>query len=96
MYIVRDRQPQGTKFYVNRNFFSFRSFVASLKKNLFEVWFYTIVFHDLIHKCSPEAGADNPKKEKKNDVNRKALSLYHLLQDSKKSLLKYKIRNEIL
>ena len=33
-----------------------------LKKNLFEIWFYTFFFffHDFIHVYSPGAGADNP------------------------------------
>ena len=31
-------------FYVNRNILSLWSFVASFKKNLFEVWFYAIFF----------------------------------------------------
>ena len=48
-------------FDVNRNLLSFRSFATSLKKNLFEVSFYTIFFfHVFIHVYSPSAGADNP------------------------------------
>ena len=53
--------PRGQSFYVNRNLLSLRSFVASLKKNLFKVWFYTIFFHDFIHVYSPGAGADSPQ-----------------------------------
>ena len=33
---------------------------CKLKKNLFEVWFYTIFFHAFIHVYSPRAGADRP------------------------------------
>ena len=36
--------PRGRNFYVNRNILSLWSFVASFKKNLFEVWFYAIFF----------------------------------------------------
>ena len=36
--------PRGQSFDVNRNVLSLHSFVASLKKNVFEVWFYTIFF----------------------------------------------------
>ena len=53
--------PRGRNFYVNRNILSIWSFVASLKKNLFEVWFYAIFFHDFIHVYSPGAGADSPQ-----------------------------------
>ena len=54
--------PRGQNFDVNRNLLSLQSFATSLKKNLFEVWFYTIFFHDFIHvyTCSPGAGDDNP------------------------------------
>ena len=53
--------PRGQNFDVNRNFLSLPSFVTNLKKNLFEVGFYTIFFfHDFIHVYSPSAGADNP------------------------------------
>ena len=44
--------PLGQNFDVNRNILSLWSFVASLKKNLFEVWFYTFFFFfffDIIH-----------------------------------------------
>ena len=53
--------PRGRNFYVNRNILTLWSFVASFKKNLFEVWFYAIFFHDFIHVYSPGAGADSPK-----------------------------------
>ena len=49
--------PRWQSFDVNRNVFSLHSFVASFKKNVFEVWFY----HDLIHVYSPRAGADSPQ-----------------------------------
>ena len=63
----------GWNFDVNRNILSLRSFVASLKKNLFEVWFYTIFFfHDFIHVYSPGAGADSPQGTN-FDVKRKAI-----------------------
>ena len=36
--------PRGQNFDVNRNVLSLHSFVTSLKKNIFEAWFYTIFF----------------------------------------------------
>ena len=36
--------PRGQRFDVNRNVLSLHQFVASLKKNVFEVWFYTFFF----------------------------------------------------
>ena len=56
--------PRGQNFYINRNFFSLHSFVASLKKDLIKVWFYTFFFfHDLIYVYCPGAGvgADSPQ-----------------------------------
>ena len=45
MYIASGQDqtaPRGQSFDVNKNVLSLYSFVASLKKNVFEVWFYTI------------------------------------------------------
>ena len=53
--------PRGRNFYVNRNNLSLWSFVASFKKNLFEVGFYAIFFMIFIHVYSPGAGADSPQ-----------------------------------
>ena len=79
--------PRGQSFDVNRNLLSLHSLVASLKKNDFEVWFYTIFFHDLIHVYSPEAGAESPMGQN-FDVNRKALSLYPFVASFKEISLK--------
>ena len=45
--------PGGRNFYVNRNILSLWSFVASFKKNLFEVWFYAIFFMILYMYIAP-------------------------------------------
>ena len=45
--------PRGRNFYVNRNILSLWSFVASFKKNLFEVWFYAIFFMILFMYIAP-------------------------------------------
>ena len=50
--------PRWQNFDVNRNVLSLNSFVASLKKHVFEVWFYIFFFHALIHVYSPRAGED--------------------------------------
>ena len=56
--------PRGQSFDINRNVLSLHSFVASFKKNVFEVCFYTFVFHDLIHVYSPGAGLRLPQESK--------------------------------
>ena len=47
MYIAPEQgqtAPRGQSFDVNRNVLLLHSFLASLKKNVFEVWFYTFFF----------------------------------------------------
>ena len=61
--------PLGEYFDVNRNSLSLCPFVADLKTNLFEVWFFTIFFL-----CFFQAGADNLWGQIFYD-NRKAFSL---------------------
>ena len=79
--------PWGRNFDVNRNILSLPSFVASFKKNLFDVRFYTIFFHDFIHVYSPRAGADSPQGIN-FDVNRNVLSLHSFVISFKKMSLK--------
>ena len=52
--------PQATKFWCQQKCLV-TSFICCKfqKKNVFEVWFYTI-FHDLIHIYSPRAETDTP------------------------------------
>ena len=53
--------PKETKFWYQQKYL-FTSFICcKLKKNVFEVWFYIIFFHDLIHVYSPGAGTDTPQ-----------------------------------
>ena len=52
--------PRGQNFYVNRNILSLWSFVASFKKNLFEVWFYAIFFMILYMYIAPGQGQTAP------------------------------------
>ena len=65
--------PRGQNFDVNRNLLSLQSFATSLKKNLFEVCFYTF-FNDFIPVYSPVAGVTTPW-EQTFDDNRNILSL---------------------
>ena len=47
MYIAKGQEqtaPRGQSFDANRNVLLLHSFVANLKKNVFEVWFYTTFF----------------------------------------------------
>ena len=76
----------GRNFDVNRTILSLRSFVASLKKYLFEVWFFTFFFHDLIHVYSPGAGTDSPQGANILMSTERPCHFTHLLKVSKKSL----------
>ena len=67
--------PKGRNFYVNRNILSLWSFVASFKKNLFEVWFYAIVFMILYMYIAPGQGQTAPRGQSFN-VNRNVLSFH--------------------
>ena len=66
--------PRGQIFDVNRNLLSLRSFATGLKKNLFEVWFYTMFFMILYMYVAPEQGPTTPWGQN-FDVNRNILSL---------------------
>ena len=79
--------PRGRNFYVNRNILSLWSFVASFKKNLFEVWFYAIFFMILYMYIAPGQGQTAPRGQNL-DVNRKALSLYPFVASFKEISLK--------
>ena len=67
--------PRGRNFYVNRNILSLWSFVASFKKNLFEVWFYAIFFMILYMYIAPGQGQTAPWGQSFN-VNRNVLSFH--------------------
>ena len=67
--------PWGRNFEVNRNVLSIHSHVASLKKNVFEVWFYTIFFIIYYMYIAQGQGQTAPRGQN-FDVNRMALSLY--------------------
>ena len=67
--------PRGQNFYVNRNILSLWSFVASFKKNIFEVWFYAIFFMILNMYIAPGQGQTAPRGQSFN-VNRNVLSFH--------------------
>ena len=89
MYIAPGQEqtaPRGQNFDVNRNVVT--SFICcKFPKNVFEVWFYTIFFHDLIHEYSSRQGQTAPR-EQNFDVNRKSLSLYPSVVSFKEISLK--------
>ena len=58
---ARAENPLGTKFDVNRNILSLRSFVASLKKISLKSDFIHFFFHDFINVYSSGAQADSPR-----------------------------------
>ena len=78
--------PRGRNF-VNRNILSLWSFVASFKKNLFEVWFYAIFFMILYMYIAPRQGQTTPR-EKRFNVNRNVLSFHSFDASFKKMPLK--------
>ena len=61
--------------------------LLQVKKNLFEVWFYTIFFHDFIHVYSPGAGQTAPRGQS-FEVNRNVLSLQSFVASFKKMSMK--------
>ena len=67
--------PRGRNFHVNRNILSLWSFIASFKKNLFEVWFYAIFFMILYMYIAPGQGQTAPRGQSLN-VNRNVLSFH--------------------
>ena len=75
--------PRGRNFYVNRNILSLWSFVASCKKNIFEVWFYAFFLMILYMYIAPEQGQTAPRGQSFN-VNRNVLS-FHLFDASFKT-----------
>ena len=77
--------PLGMKFWCQRNILSLRSFVASLKKNLFEVWFYTFFFMILYMYIAPGQGQTAPWGQS-FDFNRNVLSLHSFVASFKKCL----------
>ena len=79
--------PRGRNFYVNRNILSLWSFVASLKKNLFEVWLYAIFFMILYMYIAPWQGQSAPRGRSFN-VNRNVLSFHSFDASFKKMPLK--------
>ena len=78
--------PRGRNF-VNRNILSLWSFVASFKKNLFEVWFYAIFFMILYMYIAPGQGQTAPRGKSFN-VNRNVLSFHSFDASFKKMPLK--------
>ena len=79
-----DLNPWGRDVYVNRNIWLLRYFVASLKK-IFEVWFYTFFFHDLIHVYIAGQG-QTAQGDKILMSTERPYHFTHLLHVSKKSL----------
>ena len=70
-------------FDVNRNILSLRSFVTNLKKDLFEIWFYTHFLMILYMYIAPGHGQTTPWGQD-FDVNRKVLSLCPFVASLKK------------
>ena len=85
MFISRGQTaPRGQSFDVNRYVLSLHSFVASLKKNVFEVGFYTNCFFMIV---APAQGQRDPR-ALNFGVIRKALSLFSFVASFKKISLK--------
>ena len=56
--------PQVTKFGCQQKGIITLPICCKFKRNLFEVWFYTFFFHDLINVYNPRAGAYSPQRTK--------------------------------
>ena len=79
--------PRGQNFDGNRNLLSLQSFATSLKNNLFEVWFYTILFMMLYMYMYIALGQGLTTPWGQNfDVNSNILSLWSFVASLKKSL----------
>ena len=65
---------QGTKFWCQQICLVTSFICCKFKKNVFEVWFYTFVFHELLH-VAPAHGQRDPR-GLNFGVNRKALSFF--------------------
>ena len=78
--------PQGTKFWCQQVCLVTSFICCKFKKNLFEVWFYTFFFHDLIH-VVPAQEQRGPR-GLNFGVNRKALSLFPFVASFKEISLK--------
>ena len=57
----RDRQPTGDKVLMSTETSSHFVHLLQVSKHVFEVWFYTFFFHDVIRVHSPGAGAHSPQ-----------------------------------
>ena len=79
--------PRGQNFDVSRNLLSFQSFATSVKKNLFEVWFYTHFFIILYMYVAPRQGQTTPWGQN-SDVNKNILSFRSFVTSFKKIFLK--------
>ena len=77
--------PLGMKFWCQQEYLVTWVICCKFKKNLFEVWFYTIFFMILYMYIAPGQGQTAPLGTN-FDVNRKALSLYPLVASFKENL----------
>ena len=78
--------PQGTKFWCQQICLVTSFICCKFKKNVFEVWFYTFFFHDLIHVALAQGQRD--PRGLNFGVNRKALSLFPFVASIKEISLK--------
>ena len=79
--------PQGTKFWCQQKCLVTSYICCKFKKNVFEVWFYTIFFMILYMYIAPGQGHTAPRGQN-FDVNRNALSLYQFVASFKEISLK--------
>ena len=90
--------PGGQNFDVNRNLV-ISVICCKFKKNLFEVWFYTIFFMIIYIYIAPGQGQTAPRGQS-FDVNRNVLSLHSFVASFKKkshwSLILYKFFHDLI
>ena len=79
--------PLGTKFWCQQKCLVTSFNCCKFQKNIFEVWFYTIISMILYMYIAPRQGQTVPRGQNFN-VNRNALSLHSLVASFKKMSLK--------
>ena len=90
--------PRGWNFYVNRNILTIWSFVASFKKNLFEVWFYAIFFMILYMYIAPGQGQTAPRGQsfKSKEMSSHFIHLMQVLKKCLGSLILYNLFYDLI
>ena len=83
---ARADNPLGMKFWCQQEHLVTSVICCKFQNNLFEVWFYTFLFHYFIHVYSPGAGGRQPTGDKILISTEMSCHFIHLLKVFKKCL----------